>query len=783
MYNETYKRRIFPLDRNLYKSALEYHTFPKPGKLAIVATKPLGNQRDLSLAYSPGVAAACEEIAKDQNNSVLMTARGNLVAVITNGTAVLGLGKIGPYAAKPVMEGKAVLFKKFSGIDVFDLEINETDPDRLVDIIASLEPTFGGINLEDIKSPECFEIERKLSARLKIPVFHDDQHGTAIIVAATVLNGLELVKKDISQVKLVCSGAGAAGLACLGLLEKIGLQRKNILVADMEGVVYKGRQTRMDPYKTVYAQETTARTLDEALDQADVFLGLSVGNILKPESLMKMARDPLVLALANPTPEIDPQLAKKTRSDAIVATGRSDFPNQVNNVLCFPFIFRGALDVGATCINDEMKVACVRAIADLAKAELSDIVASAYETEEIRFGPDYIIPTPFDPRLIIQIAPAVAKAAMDSGVATRPLADIEAYKESLNQYVYRSSLAMKPIFAKAKNDPKRIVYADGEEERILRVAQIALDEGIAKPIIIGRKRVVEVRIDRLGLRMRMGIDFELVDPEDDPRFPRYWQAFYKLMARKGVTPSSAKTIMHTDTTVIAAMMVHLGDADCMLCGPVGPYHHHLKIIKGVIGLKAGVTSPASLNLMILNKGLFFFADGYVNQNPNAQELVEITLLAAEQVRQFGIQPKIALLSSSNFGTFDKPSSLKMREALSMIRELVPELEVDGEMHADAAVDPGIRNRSFPDSILKGQANLLIMPDIDSANIGLNLVKSLGDAQPVGPILLGFGASAHILSSSVTVRGAVNMTAFAVVDAQRHSQMEGDALTFARKSCT
>jgi malate dehydrogenase (oxaloacetate-decarboxylating)(NADP+) len=769
------------MDSNLAKSAVEYHRLPKPGKLAIVATKSLGNQRDLSLAYSPGVAAVCEEIAQNPSQAVNLTARGNLVAVITNGTAVLGLGNIGPLAAKPVMEGKAVLFKKFGGIDVFDIELNEHDTDKLVDIIASLEPTFGGINLEDIKAPQCFEIERKLAARLKIPVFHDDQHGTAICVAATILNGLELVKKDIKDVKLVCSGAGAAALACLRLLEKLGLQRKNVYVCDAEGVIYKGRTTRMDPFKEVYQQDTKARVLDDVMDKADIFLGLSVGKILQAKSVAKMAKNPLILALANPIPEINPNDAKKERPDAIVATGRSDYYNQVNNVLCFPFIFRGALDVGATCINDDMQIACVHAIANLAKAELSDIVASAYESEEFCFGPDYIIPKPFDPRLIVEIAPAVAQAAMDSGVATRPIADLESYKQSLAQYVYRSSLAMKPIFAKAKHAPKRVVYSDGEEERVLRTAQIVIDEGIAFPLLIGRKRVVELRINRLGLRMKSGVDFELIDPEDDPRFQRYWQTYHNIMARRGVSPEFAKMTIRTDTTVIAAMMVYLKEADCMLCGPIGHYRRHLQVIKDVLGIKPGISSPASLNIMIQDKGIFCIADGYVNQNPCAQELAEITLLAAEQVRQFGINPKVAMVSASNFGTFESASGCKMREALSIVRNLAPELEIDGEMNADAAIDPAIRKQHFPNSPLQGPANILIMPDIDSANIAQGLVKCLGDAQSVGPILLGLNASAHILAPSVTVRGTFNMTAVAVVDAQLQAQGKDNVPTLAQKS--
>jgi malate dehydrogenase (oxaloacetate-decarboxylating)(NADP+) len=771
------------MDSNLSKSAIEYHRGPKPGKLAIVATKALGNQRDLSLAYSPGVAAVCEEIVQNEAQAFHLTARGNLVAVITNGTAVLGLGNIGPLAAKPVMEGKAVLFKKFGGIDVFDIELNEHDTDKLVDIIASLEPTFGAINLEDIKAPQCFEIERRLAARLKIPVFHDDQHGTAICVAATILNGLELVKKDIKDVKLVCSGAGAAALACLRLLEKLGLPRKNVFVCDTEGVIYKGRKIRMDPFKEVYQQDTKARVLDDVMDKADIFLGLSVGKILNPESLAKMAQNPLVLALANPIPEIDPNLAKTTRPDVIVATGRSDYYNQVNNVLCFPFIFRGALDVGATCINDDMQIACVHAIANLAKAELSDIVAIAYESEEFCFGPDYIIPKPFDPRLIVEIAPAVAKAAMDSGVATRPITDLETYKQSLSQYVYRSSLAMKPIFAKAKHAPKRIVYSDGEEERILRTAQIVIDEGIAYPMLIGRKRVVELRINRLGLRMKNGVDFELIDPEDDPRFQKYWLTYHNIMARQGVSPEFAKMTIRTDTTVIAAMMVYLKEADCMLCGPVGRFRRHLQVIKDVLGIKPNVSSPASLNIMIQDIGIFCIGDGYVNQNPCAKELAEITLLAAEQVRQFGIQPKVAMISASNFGTFESPSGCKMREALNIVRTLAPELEIDGEMNAEAAIDPVIRKQRFPNSSLQGPANTLIMPDIDSANIALGLIKCLGDAQSVGPILLGINGSAHILASSVTVRGIFNMTAVAVVDAQRHSQEMINPLNFPMKYAT
>lgn len=752
------------MDRTLYESALEYHRSPKPGKFTIQPTKPLATQRDLSLAYSPGVAAACEEIHRDPSLVSELTGRGNLVAVISNGTAVLGLGKIGPLAAKPVMEGKAVLFKKFAGIDVFDLEIQETDPARLIDIIASLEPTFGGINLEDIKAPECFEIERQLSQRMKIPVFHDDQHGTAIIVAAAVLNGLELVKKNIKDVKLVCSGAGAAAIACLGLLEKLGLQKKNIFVTDGQGVIHADRPQPLDYFKNLYKQKTTARTLAEVMDNADIFLGLSVGNVLKAEMITKMAPNPLILALANPTPEIDPTIAKQERPDAIVATGRSDYPNQVNNVLCFPFMFRGALDVGATTINDDMKIACVRAIADLAKAELSDVVASAYSTEEIHFGPDYIIPKPFDPRLMVRIAPAVAKAAMASGVATRPIADLDAYASSLNQFIYRSSLAMKPIFTQAKQAPKRVVYTQGEEERVLRAAQIAVDEGVAHPILIGRRRVVTKRIARMGLRLKIGKNIELVDPDEDPRFHQYWNAYHDVMARHGVSPEFAKTVVRTNTTVIGALMVLLKDADSMLCGPVGRYQHHLQTILDVLGLKAGVKAPASMTLMSTNKGIFFFSDGYVNPHPTAEELAQATMMAAEQVQHFGLTPKVALLSHSNFGSSDSSTAIRVRETLAILRQRAPSLEIDGEMHADTALDPLIRQRNFPNSTLKDQANLLIMPDIDAANIGINLVKSLADGQPVGPLLLGLCHPAHILSSSTTVRGILNMTAYAVVTA-------------------
>lgn len=749
----------------LHKSALHYHQYPKPGKLEIKATKPLGTQRDLALAYSPGVAAACEEIASDPQNAALYTARSNLVAVVTNGTAVLGLGNIGPLASKPVMEGKAVLFKQFANIDGVDIEVNQTDPAKLVDVVASLEPSFGAINLEDIKAPECFYVETELQKRLNIPVFHDDQHGTAIIVAAAVLNGLHLVGKSPEKVKVAASGAGAASIACLKLLEGLGIKRENIFVTDAKGVLHTER-TDMDPFKKMYAQDTSARHLSDIVKEADIFLGLSVGNLLSEEMLKTLAPDPLILALANPNPEVDPSLAKKVRPDAIVATGRSDFPNQVNNVLCFPFIFRGALDVGATCINEEMKLACVKAIANLARAELSDIVARAYDGQDMRFGKNYLIPKPFDPRLMIELAPAVAKAAMETGVATRPLEDMDAYTQKLSQHVFRSGLAMRPLFSRAKKAPKRVVYAEGEHESVLRAVQIVVDEKLAKPILIGRRRVVEMRIERYGLRLQPDIDFDLVDPESDERFTRYWQTYHKLMERKGVTPDFAKTVVRTNTTVIGALMVHIGDADAVLCGPVGRYHHHLENIRAIIGLRDGICFPASLSVMVLDQGVFFLTDGYVNPNPSKEQIANLTLLAAEQVFQFGFTPKAALLSHSSFGSSNSPSSLKMREAVAYLHENYPDLEVEGEMHADDALDEKLRQRLFPNSRLKGQANLLVMPCMDTANIGFNLLKSLAGGQPIGPILLGLDHPAHIMTPAITVRGIINMTAIAVVDAQQ-----------------
>ncbi len=749
----------------LRDAALAYHRAPKPGKLEITATKPLANQHDLALAYSPGVAAACEAIAADPREAAGLTARANLVAVISNGTAVLGLGAIGPLAAKPVMEGKAVLFKKFAGIDVFDIEVEERDPDKLVDIVVALEPTFGGINLEDIKAPECFQIEVACRERMKIPVFHDDQHGTAIIVAAAVYNGLRLVGKELGAVKLVTSGAGAAALACLNLLIAMGLKRENVWVTDIKGVVYRGRREEMDPWKEPFAQETEARTLDQVIDGADIFLGLSAPGVLKAEMVARMAEAPLIMALANPVPEIMPEVAKQARPDAIICTGRSDYPNQVNNVLCFPYIFRGALDVGATTINEEMKIACVKAIADLAQAEPSEVVARALGGEAPRFGPDYLIPSPFDPRLILQIAPAVARAAMDSGVASRPIADFAAYCENMTRFVFRSGIIMKPMFHRAREAGKRLIYADGEDQRVLRAVQVVVDEGLARPIVVGRPGVVASRIEQLALRVRAGRDFEVIDPHDDPRYGDYWREYHALMQRKGTTIDMARTVVRTDNTVIAALAVHRGDADAMLCGLEGGYHRHLKRIHDVIGMAEGVEDCSALSLLILASGTYFLADTYVTTEPTAEELVEMALMSAAHVRRFGIEPKVALLSHANFGSSDTPSAQKMRRALKLLHERHPELEVEGEMHADAALDETIRNRIFPNSRLKGSANLLIFPNLDAANIAYNLAKSLGNGLSVGPILIGLAKPAHVLTSSVTARGIVNMSAVAVVDAQ------------------
>ena len=753
------------MDEELRKSALDYHRLPTPGKVSVVPTKGLLNQRDLGLAYTPGVAAACEEIESDPASARSLTARGNLVGVITNGTAVLGLGAIGPLAAKPVMEGKAVLFKKFAGIDVFDIEINERDPDKLVEIIAALEPTFGGINLEDIKAPECFHVERKLRSRMKIPVFHDDQHGTAIIVAAAILNGLKVVGKQLSEVKLVTSGAGAAALACLDLLVHMGLPIEHILVTDTLGVVYRGRKEKMDPNKERYAKDIAARTLAEAIVGADVFLGLSAGGVLKPEMVQTMADRPLILALANPVPEIMPEEAKAVRPDAVIATGRSDYPNQVNNVLCFPFIFRGALDVGATAITTEMELAAVAAIAELAQAEQNDEVALAYGGEDLRFGPEYLIPKPFDPRLIAKVAPAVARAAMASGVATRPIEDFNGYLAYLNQFVYHSGLFMKPVFTAAKNNPKRVVFCEGEDDRVLRAVQIVIDEGLAVPTLIGRPAVVETRIQRLGLRIRPGVDFELVNPESDPRYRDYWSTYHKLTERKGVSPEYAKIEMRRRHTLIGAMLIHKGEADSMLCGTFGTHALHLQYIDQVIGLRPGVKHYAAMNALMLPNHTVFICDTYVTPDPDPEHIAEMAILAAEEARRFGMVPKVALLSASNFGSVDIPSSKKMQQALAILTERAPELEVEGEMHGDAALDEQIRMSIFPSSRLKGEANLLIMPTLDAANISFNLLKVVaGEGVTVGPMLLGAAKPVHILTPTATVRRLVNMAALASVDA-------------------
>ena len=751
-------------------ASLEYHRFPTPGKIAIEPTKQLTNQRDLALAYSPGVAAACMEIVRDPTEARNLTSRGNLIGVVTNGTAVLGLGAIGPLAGKPVMEGKAVLFKKFAGIDCFDIELDERDPDKLVDMICALEPTFGGINLEDIKAPECFYIERKCRERMKIPVFHDDQHGTAIIVGAAVTNGLRVVGKSFADVKLVCSGAGAAALSCLDLLVSLGVKRENVWVADIKGVVWAGRTEEMDDNKARYAQATDKRTLKEILPGADIFLGLSAGKVLKPEWLPSMADRPLILALANPEPEILPELAKATRPDAVIATGRSDFPNQVNNVLCFPFIFRGALDVGATTINEPMKLAAVRAIADLAMAEQSEVVAHAYNLENIRFGPEYLIPKPFDPRLIVRIAPAVAKAAMDSGVASRPIADFEAYASKLTQFVYHSGLLMKPIFAAAKLAPRRIVYAEGEDERVLRAVQVVVDEGLARPILVGRPTVLKQRVERFGLRLEPGKDFDVINPEHDDRYRDYWQEYYRLTERKGVSQAYAKIEMRRRLTLIGAMMIHMGDADGMLCGTFGTHDLHRHYVDQVIGLKPGAKTYAAMNAVMMTRRTVFIADTYVNADPTAEQVAEITLLAADEIRRFGIVPKAALLSHSNFGTSDHPSAAKMRQALALVNAADPDLEIDGEMHGDAALSEEVRTGAFPNSRLTGEANLLVMPTVDAANISFNLLKvSSGGGVTLGPILLGVAKPVNILTPSATVRRIVNMTALTVVDANVQRQ--------------
>ena len=754
------------MDPQLRQQALEYHESGSPGKISVTPTKQLVNQRDLALAYSPGVAAACEEIVKDPANAFRYTSRGNLVAVITNGTAVLGLGNIGPLAAKPVMEGKGVLFKKFAGIDVFDLEVNETNLDRLVDIVAALEPTFGGVNLEDIKAPDCFYVERKLRERMKIPVFHDDQHGTAIVVGAALVNGLTVVGKDIKKVKLVVSGAGAAALACLDLLLDLGLPKENVWVTDLAGVVYEGRKELMDPEKDRFVQKTDARTLADVIAGADVFLGLSAAGVLKKEMVVKMAAKPLIFALANPDPEILPEDVKAVRDDAIVATGRTDYPNQVNNVLCFPFIFRGALDSGATTITRPMELAAVHAVAELARAEQSEVVSAAYGSGSLSFGPDYLIPKPFDPRLIVKIAPAVAKAAAESGVATRPIADLDAYVDRLQEFVYHSGNFMKPIFAAAKRATKnRIVYAEGEEERVLRAVQVVVDEELARPILVGRPSVLESRIERFGLRIRAGVDFDLVNPESDRRYRQYWETYHRMTERKGVTEQYAKLEMRRRHTLIGAMMMHLGEADGMICGTFGSHSLHLGYVDQVLGRRPDVSCYAAMNLLILPKRSVAIVDTHVNADPSAEELAEITLMAAEEMRRIGITPRIALLSHSNFGSSTAASAEKMRQVLELVRARAPGTNIDGEMHGDIALDAELRRHIMPRSTLVGEANLLVCPSIDAANISYNLLKiAAGNGIAIGPVLLGCKAAAAILTSSATVRRIVNMTALTVLDA-------------------
>jgi len=749
------------------QAALEYHEFPSPGKIAVTPTKQLTNQRDLALAYSPGVAAACEEIAAVPANAFRYTARGNLVAVITNGTAVLGLGNIGPLAAKPVMEGKGVLFKKFAGIDVFDIEVNETDPDKLCDIIAALEPTFGGINLEDIKAPECFYVERKLRSKMKIPVFHDDQHGTAIIVGAAIMNGLKVVGKDIKQCKMVVSGAGAAALACLDLIVDLGFPIENIIVTDLAGVVYKGRAELMDPDKERFAQDIKQRTLAEVIAGADIFLGLSAGGVLKQDMVRQMAPKPLVLALANPTPEILPEEVRAVRDDAVIATGRSDYPNQVNNVLCFPYIFRGALDCGATTITRSMEIATVHAVAELAQAEQSDVVATTYGVTNLSFGPDYLIPKPFDPRLMLKIAPAVALAAEQAGVAARPIKDMVAYMDRLQQFVYHSGTFMKPVFAIAKKAPpekKRIVFAEGEEERVLRAVQVVIDEDLAKPILVGRPAVLEQRIQRYGLRIRPEHDFAVINPERDERYRSYWETFLSMTRRKGVTEQWAKLEMRRRHTLIGAMAIYKGDADGMICGTYGNTDLHLHYIDLILGKRVGVHTYAAMNALVLHDRQIVLVDTHVNENPSAEQIAEITIMAAEEMRRFGLYPRAALLSHSNFGSSNSESAVKMRKALALIRERAPDLEVDGEMHGDTALDAHLLKSVMPDTQLKGDANLLVLPNIDAANIAYNLLKmTAGGGIAIGPVLLGCARAVHILTPSATVRRIVNMTALAVVD--------------------
>jgi len=763
------KPELSAAEQALREAALDYHRAPRPGKISITPTKPLSNQRDLSLAYSPGVAYACLAIAEDPSLAAEYTSRANLVGVVTNGTAILGLGDIGPLAGKPVMEGKGCLFKKFAGIDVFDIELAEHDPDKLVDIIAALEPTLGGINLEDIKAPECFYIEKKLRERLKIPVFHDDQHGTAIISSAALLNALELTGKDIGKIKLVTSGAGAAAIACLDVMVGLGVRRENVYVVDSRGVVREGRGDRLDESKQRYCQKTEAKTLADVIGGADVFLGCSAAGVLTGEMVKTMADKPIILALANPEPEIRPEIAKAVRPDCIIATGRSDYPNQVNNVLCFPYIFRGALDCGATTINEAMKLACVREIAALAKAETSDEVASAYAGQELSFGPEYLIPKPFDARLILRIAPAVAKAAAESGVATRPITDFEAYHQQLSRIVYTTGMVMRPVFAAAKaqhaKDAARVVYAEGEDERVLRAVQVVLDEGLAKPILVGRPEVIRMRIERAGLRLTAGRDFEVVDPENDPRFRAYWETYHKLMGREGVTPDAAKAAVRRSTTLIAALMLRRGEAQGMLCGLGGRYDQHLDYVRHVIGCRPGTQVLAAMNALMLEQHTLFIADTFVNETPTAGELAEIAQMAAAEVRRFGIPPKVAFLSHSIFGSSSRPSARRMREARELFAKVAPDIECDGEMHGDAALSEEVRYKYLPESTLHGAANLLVLPNIDAANILFNVLKqTAGHGVTIGPILLGAAAPAHILTPSATVRRVVNMTALVVADA-------------------
>ncbi len=749
---------------DLRADALHFHREPRPGKLEIAATKPLGNQRDLALAYSPGVAFACEAIAADPQEAANLTARQNLVAVLTNGTAVLGLGPIGPLASKPVMEGKAVLFKKFAGIDVFDIEVNETNVDKLVDIVVALEPTFGGINLEDIKGPECFDVEEKAKARMSIPVFHDDQHGTAIIVSAAVANALELTGKAIDSVRIVCSGAGAAALASLNLLVSLGAKRENIFVCDLEGVVYKGREKLMDRWKSVYARETSARALAEVIDGADIFLGLSAAGVLKPELLRRMARDPLIMALANPTPEIMPELAIAERPDAMICTGRSDYPNQVNNVLCFPYIFRGALDVGASTINEEMKKAAVRAIAALARETPSEVVARAYGGEASPFGRASLIPSPFDPRLMLRIAPAVARAAMETGVARRPIVDFDAYVDQLGRFVFRSGFMMKPLFAKARAAQKRVIYSEGEDERVLRATQVVLEEKLAKPVLIGRPEIIQERIKRYGLAMTPGVDFEVIDPRSDPRYRDYVATYLKVAGRKGVTPDVARTVVRTSPSVIGALALHRGDVDALICGLEGRFESRLKHIKDIVGMAPGAKDFAALSLVIASSGAYFLADTHVRYDPSAEEIADMAIACGQHVRRFGVTPKIALISHSDFGSANTPSALKMRAALALLRERAPDLEVDGEMQADTALTMIARQRVISDCRLEGEANVLIFPNLDAGNTAFQLTRVIANALPVGPILMGPAKPAHVLTPSVTARGIVNMTAIAVAEA-------------------